>query len=185
MMGDGSDAPTDMQLERVERNFRELKPSLVARLRAGGRSFEEAEDLVQEVYAETLARLPVVSTIRSLPAWINSLVRRRSIDLWRRKQTAAAAGHVQVAEEAIREIVAGVGLDPLDTYVREQLSAALNDAIRLLPREQREVIEAQVFGGLTFREIAERTGVSIDTLTARKRYAVKSLTRALRHWIGT
>jgi DNA-directed RNA polymerase specialized sigma24 family protein len=44
-------------------------------------------------------------------------------------------------------------------------------------------VEAQVFGGLTFREIAEATRESIDTLTARKRYAVRSLARALRHWI--
>jgi DNA-directed RNA polymerase specialized sigma24 family protein len=44
-------------------------------------------------------------------------------------------------------------------------------------------VEAQVFGGLTFREISESTGVSIDALTARKRYALQKLSRALRHWI--
>jgi DNA-directed RNA polymerase specialized sigma24 family protein len=60
---------------------------------------------------------------------------------------------------------------------------ALNDALRALPAAQRRVIEAQVFGGLTFREIAEATGESIDTLTARKRYALRNLSRALRHWI--
>jgi RNA polymerase sigma factor (sigma-70 family) len=163
--------------------FRKQQPSLIARLRAGGRTYEEAEDLVQEVYAEILERLPFVGAIRNLPAWINSLVRRRSIDLWRRKQTAAAIGHVEVAEETLREIVAGVGLNPLDEYVRDALSDALNDAIRVLPTPQRQVIEAQVFGGQTFREISERTGVGIDTLTARKRYAIKNLALALRHWI--
>ena len=60
---------------------------------------------------------------------------------------------------------------------------ALNDAIRALPAAQRRVVEAQVFGGLTFREIAKTTGESIDTLTARKRYALSNLARALRHWI--
>jgi RNA polymerase sigma factor (sigma-70 family) len=63
------------------------------------------------------------------------------------------------------------------------LTNALNSAIRALPAEQRKVVEAQVFGGLTFREIAESTGESIDTLTARKRYALQKLSRALRHWI--
>jgi RNA polymerase sigma factor (sigma-70 family) len=169
--------------KQVEASFREQAPSLIARLRAGGRTLEEAEDLVQEVYAETIAKLPGVETIRSLPAWINSLVRRRSIDLWRRKQTAVATGHVDVAEETLREIVSGVGLNPLDEYVRDSLTDALNDAIRVLPAEQRQVIESQVFGGMTFAEISARSGVSIDTLTARKRYAIKNLTRALRHWI--
>ena len=60
---------------------------------------------------------------------------------------------------------------------------ALNDAMRALPTAQRRVVEAQVFGGLTFREMAEASGESIDTLTARKRYAVRSLSRTLRHWI--
>ena len=40
-----------------------------------------------------------------------------------------------------------------------------------------------MFGGLTFRELAEATGESIDTLMARKRYALRNLSRALRHWI--
>ena len=52
-----------------------------------------------------------------------------------------------------------------------------------LPSSQRRVVEAQVFGGLTFKQIAEATGESIDTLTARKRYAMQKLSRALRHWI--
>jgi DNA-directed RNA polymerase specialized sigma24 family protein len=60
---------------------------------------------------------------------------------------------------------------------------ALNDALRALPSAQRKVVEAQVFGGMTFREIADATGESIDTLTARKRYALRNLARALRQWI--
>jgi DNA-directed RNA polymerase specialized sigma24 family protein len=45
------------------------------------------------------------------------------------------------------------------------------------------VVEAQVFGGYTFQELSEQSGESIDTLKARKRYAVKKLSGALRHWI--
>ena len=108
---------------------------------------------------------------------------RRMIDLWRHDRVRTAAGETEVAEETLREIIAGTGLDPLDRFVRGSLVDALNDALRVLPAPQRKVIEAQVFGGKTFREIAEATGESIDTLTARKRYAIKNLSRALRHWI--
>jgi DNA-directed RNA polymerase specialized sigma24 family protein len=66
-------------------------------------------------------------------------------------------------------------------YVRHCLIDALNDALHALPAEQRRVVEAQVFGGLTFREIAQATGESINTLTARKPYAIRNLSRALRH----
>jgi RNA polymerase sigma factor (sigma-70 family) len=153
------------------------------RLRAAGRSIEEAEDILSDVYVQIIERLHVVPSIRNLPAWINALLTRRMIDAWRHDQVRAAAGETDLAEETLREIISGAGLDPLDGFVRDSLVEAMNDALGSLPREQRRVVEAQVFGGLTFQQIADATGESIDTLTARKRYAVRSLSRALRHWI--
>lgn len=63
----------------------------MARVRAAGRTLEEAEDLIHDVYAETIERLPVLPGIRNLPAWINSLLTRRMIDLWRHDRVRAAA----------------------------------------------------------------------------------------------
>jgi RNA polymerase sigma factor (sigma-70 family) len=168
---------------RLERAYQSEKPRLMARMRAAGRSLEEAEDLVHDVYAETLERLPLVAGIRNLPAWINSLFTRRLIDAWRHEQVRKASGETAVAEETLREIIKGAGLDPQEAYVRDCLVDAVNDALRVLPPAQRQVLEAQVFGDMTFREIAAATGESIDTLTARKRYALRNLSRALRHWI--
>ncbi len=168
---------------RLEEVYRSEKPRFLARLQAAGRSLEDAEDLVHDVYAEVMAHLPLVAGIRNLSAWINSLFTRRLIDSWRHERVRAASGEMDVAEDTVREIIAAVGLDPLDGLVRSCLADAVNDALRVLPAAQRKVIEAQVFGGMTFREIAEATGESIDTLTARKRYALRNLARALRHWI--
>ena len=168
---------------RLEQAYRSEKPRLLARVRAAGRSLEEAEDLVHDVYAETLERLPLVADIRNLPAWINSLFTRRLIDAWRHEKVRQASGETDVAEETLREIIRAVGLDPQEAYVRDCLVDAVNDALRVLPAAQRQVVEAQVFGGLTFREIAALTGESIDTLTARKRYALRNLSCALRQWI--
>lgn len=169
--------------ERLAKAYRSEKPRLLSRMRSAGRTLEEAEDLVHDVYAETLANLPLLPAIRNLPAWINSLFTRRLIDAWRHERVRRACGETDVAEETLREIIAGAGLDPQEAYIRECLEDALNDALRALPAAQRRVVEAQVFGGRSFREIAAATGESIDTLTARKRYALRSLSRALRHWI--
>jgi RNA polymerase sigma factor (sigma-70 family) len=169
--------------QRLEETYQSEAPRLLARLRRAGRTLEEAEDLVHDVFAETMESLPVVGTIRNLPAWMNALVRRRLIDAWRHDRARQAAGETDVVEDTLSEIIAGTGLDPQDAFIRECLVDALNDALRELPPAQRRVVEAQVFGGLTFREIAEATGESIDTLTARKRYALRNLSRALRHWI--
>jgi RNA polymerase sigma factor (sigma-70 family) len=168
---------------RLETAYHSEKPRFVARLRAAGKSLEEAEDMVHDVYAETMERLHLIPGIHNLPAWINSLFTRRMIDHWRHDRVREACGETDVAEETLREIIAGTGLDPLDGYVRECLLEALNDALKALPAPQRKVVEAQVFGGKTFREIAAATGESIDTLTSRKRYALQNLSRALRHWI--
>ncbi len=180
---------TDKALEnsdsynRLEESYTREKPRLLARLRAAGRTLEEAEDLVHDVYAEVMERLPLVAGIRNLPAWINSLVTWRMIDSWRHERVRTASGETDMAEETLREIIAAVGLDPQDAFVRESLLDALDDALKALPEAQRKVVEAQVFGGMTFQEIADATGESINTLMARKRYALHNLARALRYWI--
>ena len=174
--------PTDSQV-RLEAAYQSERRRFGARLRAAGRTLEEAEDIVHDVYVEAVERLGVLGAVRNLPAWLNSLVSRRLIDAWRHDKVRIASGEVDVAQEILGEIIAQVGLDPLDEFVRESLLDALDDALRALPAPQRRVVEAQVFGGQTFREISEATGESIDTLTARKRYALRSLSRALRQWI--
>jgi RNA polymerase sigma factor (sigma-70 family) len=176
-------AASQDSLERIEEAYREEKPRFIARLRKAGRSLQEAEDILHDAYAELLESLPAVPDIRNLPAWINSLLGRRLIDAWRHDRVRRTAGETCVAEETIEEIIGSAGLDPQDEFVRESLADALDDAIKALPAPQRRVIEAQVFGGKTFREIAEDAGESVDTLTARKRYALANLAKALRHWI--
>ena len=169
---------------RLEKAYLSEKPRLMARLRVAGKSLEEAEDLVHDVYAETMESLTRLANIANLPAWIHSLLTRRMIDAWRHENVRRSVGETQVAEETIREVIAGAGMNPLDSYVRECLVAALDSAMKALPASQRKVVEAQVFGGMSFRQIAEAGGESIDTLKARKRYAVRNLSRALRHWIS-
>jgi len=102
---------------RLEHAYRAERPRLLARLRAAGRSLEEAEDLVHDVYAETMERLPLVSVIRNISAWLNGMLTRRMIDAWRHDRVRVASGEVDVTEDTLREIIAGTGLDPLDGFV--------------------------------------------------------------------
>lgn len=155
----------------------------LARLRRAGKSLEEAEDVVQDVWAEAIEKLPLLSGVTNISAWVNTLFGRRVIDAWRQEKGRQKVEHPGVADETLEEIIAGAGMDPLDTFVRETLSDALSDALGELPKEQRRVIEAQVYGGMTFQEISDQTGESLDTLMARKRYGISKLSHALRHWV--
>ncbi len=169
--------------KRLSTVYESEKPKLMARIRAAGKSLEETEDLVQDVYTETWGKLSRLVNIINLPAWLNTLVSRRLIDAWRHDNVRKMVGETTVAEETLREVIVGVGLNPLDSYVRRCMIEALDEALKSLPVKQRKVLEAQVFGGKTFSELANITGESIDTLKARKRYAVKNLSRTLKHWI--
>ena len=148
-----------------------------------GRSAQEAEDLLQDVFASALSRLELFSALSNPAGWLATAVRNRALDLWRRSRTRRRAGEVDVPDATIDEIAEAIGLDPADQVVREDLLDALAEAIGELPPEQRLVIEAQALGGVGFRELAERTGEPIDTLMARKRYAIAKLAAALRDWI--
>jgi RNA polymerase sigma factor (sigma-70 family) len=170
--------------ERLSSAYKTEKPRLMARARAAGKSLEETEDLIHDVYTETWGRLDRLVNIMNLPAWLNSLFTRRMIDAWRHENVRKMAGETDVAEETLREVISGAGLDPMDSYVRQCMVDAFNEAMKNLPAAQRKVVEAQVFGGLTFSELAEKTGENIDTLKARKRYAVSNLSRALKNWIN-
>ncbi len=170
-------------LNRVAEAYSREKPRFISRLKRAGKTIQETEDLIHDAYAEMMERISLVPDIRNLGAWINALLGRRLIDAWRHERVRRSAGEIAISEETLEEIISEVGLDPHDGYVHDRLTDALDDAIKALPREQRRVIEAQVFGGKTFREIAEATGESIDTLMARKRYAIRNLSRALKHWI--
>ena len=74
-----SELKTTTQVRRrIQKAYESEKPQLLVRLQAAGRTMEEAEDLIHDIYAETMDRVPLLSTIRNLPAW---LFTRRLIDL--------------------------------------------------------------------------------------------------------
>jgi RNA polymerase sigma factor (sigma-70 family) len=169
--------------QRIEKEYRAHRGNLLARARRATRNLLDAEDVVHEAFTRALSNLDVLGRVENIPAWLFTTVRNRITDLWRRRKMKAAVGETQVAEEVIVEIISSTGLDPADELVRDALSSALSEAIAALPSEQRSVIEAQVFDGLTFQELAVKTGESINTLTTRKKLAVKKLAAALRGWI--
>ncbi len=166
----------------LERAFRDNRKGLLAWAEKATRSVVDAEDLVQEAFVGALSNLDGLGAVEDMVSWLFVTLRNKVRDRWRRRKTREKAGEVDVAEETISEIVAAAGFDPADAYARAELSEQLADAIDELPAEQRIVIEAQVIDGFTFKEIAEMTGLSIDTLAARKRYAIKKLANSLEDW---
>jgi RNA polymerase sigma factor (sigma-70 family) len=166
----------------IERTYQERRGGFLAWARAHAPDVATAEDVLQEAFLKALANASALSIVEDLAAWIFTAMRNRLADLWRGKAARRRAGATEIPEETLVEVAAAAGFDPEDEFVRGELARAIDVAIDALPAPQREVLLARTVEGLTFRELAERTGVSIDTLMARKRYAVKKLAAALIEW---
>jgi RNA polymerase sigma factor (sigma-70 family) len=167
----------------IERTYRERGRGFLAWARRHAPDPATAEDILQDAFIRALANADALSPVEDLAAWIFSAMRNRLIDLWRGEGTRQRAGRTELRDKVLEQVAVEAGLDPQDLLLRNERLAALEVAINALPAPQREVIRAQALGGVAFRELAETTGVSIDTLMARKRYAIRKLAAALEYWM--
>ncbi len=145
---------------------------------------EDAEDILQEVFYQLVEADKLMKPIDEMAAWLFTVARNRITDLYRKKKPELlpefyADEDFDRAGEELGELLANNGETPetdfLKSLVWQELAAALND----LPPEQREVFELTEFEGLPFKEIAKLTGIQVNTLISRKRYAVLYLRERL------
>jgi RNA polymerase sigma factor (sigma-70 family) len=141
----------------------------------------EAEDILQEAFYELVVAERLAQPVEQIGAWLMRVARNRIIDRFRKKrpeELRLAAGD-SGEEPVLDELLPAADGTPETAAMRALLLEEIEAALAELPREQREVFIAQELDGLTFRELAERSGVSINTLLSRKRYAVRQLRERL------
>lgn len=168
---------------RLEEAYREKRGGLLAWARKRISDAASAEDVLQDAFLGALANANALAFVEDIGAWLLVSMRNRISDLWRREDAKRRAGVVEIPAEVFEEIASEAGYDPSDSLVREELLAALEVAIEALPEKQREALIAQAYEGKTFREIARRNGEPVDTVAARKRYAIRKLAAALEYWM--
>lgn len=162
----------------IGRIYLQEKSRLLAFVRSRIGSLEEAEDILQDVFVRTLEGMSVTEPVDNLVAWLYTAARNRIIDHYRKKKPVS----VPIEREeglSLWEILEDKSFHPETLYHRKLLAEEITKGISALPEEQREVFILQELEGLAFREIAERTGESINTLISRKRYAVLALRKRL------
>jgi RNA polymerase sigma factor (sigma-70 family) len=145
----------------------------------------DVEDILQEVFYELVQAYRLMRPVEQVGAWLFRVARNRIIDRFRgRRQEAARANPPGGVEEAERfpwgDLLPSPDSGPEAAYAREVLMEEIDAALDELPEEQREVFVAHEFEGRSFRELAEATGLSVNTLLSRKHYAVLYLRRRLR-----
>lgn len=166
--------------EAIEHEGARLRGFLRRRL---GRD-SDVEDLLQDVFS-SLVEASRIEPIEQVGAWLFRVARNRLVDFFRKKRPEELDGSRRGAvngedrEDRLEDLLPSMDAGPEAVYARRVLAEALADALDELPPDQRAVLVAHEIEGRSFREIAAATGIGINTLLARKRYAVIRLRRKL------
>jgi RNA polymerase sigma factor (sigma-70 family) len=143
----------------------------------------DAEDILQEVFYELVEANRLLMPIEHVTGWLFRVARNRITDLFRKKkpESFSDAAVVDENDELLRleDLLPSPDAGPEALYARNVLLDELELAIEELPEEQREVFVAHEVEGRSFAEMAAESGVSVNTLLSRKRYAVLHLRERL------
>ena len=145
----------------------------------------DAEDIVQEVFYELVEANRLLMPIEHVTGWLFRVARNRITDLFRKKKPETFTDTAVEDEDGevlrVEDLLPSPDAGPEALYVRNVLLDELELALDELPEEQRDVFVAHELEGRSFKEMAAETGVSVNTLLSRKRYAVLHLRERLQN----
>jgi RNA polymerase sigma factor (sigma-70 family) len=173
-------AQQDQQIsEAISRDESRLRNFIRKRVADQG----DAEDVLQDVFYELVELYRMMKPVEQVTAWMFRVARNRITDLFRRKQREGLRNEPAVTEDGevrwLEELLPSPDAGPEAAYARSVLAEELDDALDELPDEQREVFIAHELMGYSFKELAQQSGISVNTLLSRKHYAVLHLRRRL------
>ena len=177
----------DMELaSQIEHLFKTDRKKFLGFIRQRVRSQEEAEDILQDVFTNVLAASAnVQKPIENIASWVFTAVRNRIIDSYRKKRAETFSdmqtpGQADEGVDSFENFLGDLSNNPEIDLMRKTIWESVQNGLAELPDEQREVFVKNEFEGVSFREMSEDSGVNINTLLARKRYAVLHLRRRLK-----
>ncbi|HET7451647.1 MAG TPA: RNA polymerase sigma factor [Thermoanaerobaculia bacterium] len=145
------------------------------------RSEADVEDVLQDVFFRLVEANRLLVPIEHVTGWLFQVARNRIADLLRRKEPESLDGREPGDESlGVEDLLPTPESGPEADYARRRLLEELRRALEELPEEQRSVFVAHELEGKSFKELAAATGVNVNTLLARKRYAVLRLRERLR-----
>jgi RNA polymerase sigma factor (sigma-70 family) len=144
----------------------------------------DAEDILQDVFFELVEANRLLMPIDHVTGWLFRVARNRIIDLFRKKQPESINKSVASDDYEdllqLEDLLPSSDASPEALYLRNAILEEFELALDELPEEQRRVFVAHEIEGQSFKEISQETGVSVNTLLSRKRYAVLHLRERLR-----
>jgi RNA polymerase sigma factor (sigma-70 family) len=145
----------------------------------------DAEDILQEVFYELVEANRLLMPIEHVTGWLFRVARNRITDLFRKKKPESLSAAISDGENEddflqLEDLLPSPDAGPDALYARSMLLDELEFALDELPEEQRDVFVGHELQGRTFKQMSAESGVGVNTLLARKRYAVLHLRERLR-----
>lgn len=176
---DSESAERDQRISHVVEREQSRLRNFIRRRVADPR---DVEDILQEVFSELVEANRRLMPIDHISGWLFQLARNRITDLFRKMQPEGFTASAATGDEPLDlgELLPSPDPGPEAVFARNALLRELARAIDELPEEQRQVFVGHELEGRSFKEMAAETGVSLNTLLSRKRYAVLRLRGRLR-----
>ena len=172
---------TKEQNDKISKELSKERSRLFGFIRKRVPSDEDAQDVLQDVFFQFVQMYRNLESIERTTSWLYRVARNRITDLYRKRKDDLLEDKVQdngglVLDDLLPD---SHGLNHEDEYTRELIWEVLEEGLNELPVGQRDAFVLNELEGYSFKEISEETGVSVNTLISRKRYAVLSLREKL------
>lgn len=143
------------------------------------RNRDLAEDVFQETFMKVIVTIKQGRYVDSgkFYAWVTRIAHNQIIDIFRKERNENTVSNDEFEDVDLFNNPKFSDENIEDKMVRTQVMSDVGDLVRLLPENQKEVVLLRYYQNLSFKEIADQTGVSINTALGRMRYAVLNMRR--------
>jgi len=171
------------QNERIQATVKQERKRLLHFIRQRVNNSSDAEDILQDVFYQFTEYLRLGSQVDSITGWLFAVTRNKITDWFRKKKETPFSDFTREIEGEevlfLPELLSDKNLEADTPMAKKIMSEAITEAISELPDDQRQVFLQHELEGKSFKEMSEETGVGVNTLLSRKRYAVLFLRERL------
>ncbi|WP_245752417.1 RNA polymerase sigma factor [Chitinophaga arvensicola] len=171
------------QNERIQATVKQERKRLLHFIRQRVNNASDAEDILQDVFYQFTEYLRLGSQVDSITGWLFAVTRNKITDWFRKKKETPFSDFTREIEGEevlfLPELLSDKNQEADTPMAKKIMSEAIMEAISELPDDQRQVFLQHELEGKSFKQMSEETGVGVNTLLSRKRYAVLFLRERL------
>ncbi|KQC14513.1 MAG: hypothetical protein APR63_14085 [Desulfuromonas sp. SDB] len=165
--------------QSISNIYKEEKPRLFNYIKSKISDFQEAEDILSEVFIQAIVNFNTLESIDNLLGWLYTVAKNKIVDSYRKKNRKIHFSEID-NQENLYQLLSIPGKDIIGKLRQQELIEIIIEEIEKLPPEQMEVLIEHELNGKSFREISRKTEVPLNTLISRKQYALKTLRQKLK-----